>query len=66
LARVSRLDDPDILFALVLLQFLVVVVKVAEFIRQNVGVRSEVKSRLSESFLKAHNIEAETILASDL
>jgi len=43
-----------------------VVVKVAKFIRQNVGVRSKVKCSLSKPFLKAHNIEAETILACNL
>jgi len=66
LAGVSRLDDPNIFLALVLLKFLEVVVEVPELIRQDVGVWGEVKYGLSESFLETHNVEAEAILAGDL
>ena len=65
LASVCWLHDPHILLALVLLQLLVVVVEVTELVRQNVSVRAEVESALSESLLQAHDIEAKSVLASD-
>ena len=49
-----------------LLQLLVVVVEIAEFIRQDVGVWAEIESILAKSFLKPYNIKAKTILAGDL
>jgi len=45
-----------------LLKFLVVVVKVSEFIRQNVSIRAKVECILAEPLLKSHNIKAETVL----
>ena len=49
-----------------LLQLLVVVVEIAKFIRQDVGVWAEIESILTESFLKPDYIKAKTILAGDL
>ena len=48
-----------------LLQLLVVVVKVAELVRQNVGVRRKVVGLLSKAFLHANYIETEAIFAGD-
>ena len=49
-----------------LLQLLVVVVEIAKFIRQDVGVWAEIESILAESFLKPDYIKAKSILAGDL
>ena len=49
-----------------LLQFLVVVVKVTEFVGEDVGVGTEIKSILAKPLLKPHNIEAESVLPGDL
>ena len=38
LARVCRLHNPDIFLALMLLKFLIVIVKVTEFVGKNVSV----------------------------
>lgn len=66
LARVGWLDDPNILLRLVLLQLLVVVVEITEFLRENVGVGSKVERGFSELFLHSDDVEAETVLSSDL
>jgi hypothetical protein len=65
LARVGRLHNPYILLALVLLQFLIVIVEVAELIRQDVSVWAEVERRLAKSFLHAHDVEAESVFSGD-
>ena len=65
LASVSRLHNPNILLAFMLLQFLVMVVKVAKFVRQNVRVRAEVEGRLAEALLHAHHIEAESVFTGN-
>lgn len=66
LTGIGWLDNPYILLALVLLQFLIVVIEITEFIWQDVGIWTKVKRILAESFLKAYNIEAQTILPGDL
>ena len=66
MAGICWFDDPYILFALMLFKLLVVVIEIAEFVRQNVSVWTEVKSILAEPLLKPDNIEAETVLARDL
>ena len=66
LARVGGFNDPNILFRLMLLQLLVVVVEVAELVWQNVCVRAKVKRGLAETLLQPHDIEAKSILTSDL
>ena len=48
-----------------LLQFLIVIVEVAELVRQDVGVGGKVESLLSEAFLKSDDVEAEAVLARD-
>ena len=48
-----------------LLQLLVVVVEVTEFIGEDVGVGTEIKSILTEALLKPHNIEAKSVLPGD-
>ena len=65
LARISWLDNPHILLALVLLQLLVMIVEVAKFIRQDVGVWAEVKGRLAKSFLHADDVETESVFSGD-
>ena len=66
LACVGWLHNPNILFAFMLFQFLVVVVEVTKLIRQDVCVRAEIKSRFAESFLHTHYVETQSIFASDL
>lgn len=66
LARVSRLNDPNVFLALVLLELLVVIVKVAKFIGKDVGVGCEIEGSLSKSFLESDNVEAEAVLPCDL
>ena len=63
LAGVRWLDDPHILLALMLLELLIVVVKVAKLIWQDVSVWAEVKGTLAEPFLQPHDIEAKTVLS---
>ena len=65
LASVCWLHNPNVLLGLMLLELLVMIVEISELIRQDVRVWTEVKSILSESFLKSDNIEAKTVLASD-
>ena len=49
-----------------LLQLLVVVVEIAEFIRQDVGVWAEIESILAKSFLKPDYVKTKSILTSNL
>ena len=65
LTSIGWLNNPHILFAFMLLQLLVVVVKVAELVWQNVGVRRKVEGLLSEALLHANYIETEAIFAGD-
>ena len=62
LAGVRWLDDPHILLALMLLELLIVVVKVAKLIWQDVSVWAEVKCTLAEPFLQPHDVEAKAVL----
>ena len=66
LAGIGRLDNPDVLLAFMLLQFLVVIVEVSKLVWQDVRVRAEVEGRLSKALLHAYNVEAESIFAGDL
>jgi len=65
LARISRLDDPNVLLALVLLQLLVVIVEIAKLLRQDVRIRRQIKRWFPELLLHAHNVEAQAVLARD-
>lgn len=49
-----------------LLKFLVMRVEIAELIRQDVGVRHEVKVLLAKAFLHPHYVVAKSILPGDL
>jgi len=66
LARICWFDNPHILFAFMLLQLLIMVVKVAELVRQDVGVWCEIEGRLAESLLQTHNVKAKTIFTGNL
>ena len=66
LTGVGWLDDPHVFLALVLLKLLVMVVKVTEFVRQDVGIGTEVQSRLAEALLQPNYIETESVLAGNL
>ncbi len=57
LTCVGWLHDPHIFLAFMLLQFLVMVIKVAKLVRQDVSVRAEVKGRFTEALLQTHDIE---------
>lgn len=63
LATVCRFNDPDIFLAFVLFQLLVVVVKVSKLFRQNISVRSQIKSRFTELLLHPYYIKTHTIFA---
>ncbi len=65
LTCVGWLHDPHIFLAFMLLQFLVMVIKVAKLVRQDVCVRAKVKGRFTEALLQSHNIEAKAIFAGD-
>lgn len=49
-----------------LLQLLVVIVEVSELVRQDIGVWAKVEGRLSKALLQSNDVEAESVLASDL
>lgn len=66
LTRVSWFDDPNVLFGLMLLQFLVMVVEVTKLVWKDVGVRDEVKGCLTVFLLHAHEVEAKPVLAGNL
>ena len=66
LAGVCRFHDPDIFLALVLLEFLVVIVKVTKLIGKNVGVWRKIKCTFPEALLHADDVEAKSIFACDL
>ena len=63
LTGICWLYNPNVLFAFVLLQLLVVVVKVTELIGQDVSIRNKVKRSLSKAFLHSHYVEAHPIFA---
>jgi len=58
LALIGRFDDPYVFLTLRLLQFLVMIVKVAEFFRQNVRVWNQIKLRFAVLILHSHYIVA--------
>lgn len=66
LGGVCRFDNPDVLFAIMLLQLLVVLVELSKFIRKNVRVRHKVKVLLAVPLLHPNNIEAKSIFTRDL
>lgn len=66
LSRVSWFYNPNVLFAVVLFEFLVVLVELSKLIRQDVCVRDEIKVLFPVAFLHAYHVEAESILSSNL
>ncbi len=65
LTSIGWFHDPHIFLAFMLLQFLVVIIKVAKLVGQDVCVRAEVKGRFAEALLQTHDIEAQAIFAGD-
>jgi hypothetical protein len=65
LSRVCRLYDPNVFFAVMLLQLLVMLIKFSKFIRKNVSVRHKIKMLLSKSLLHSNNIETQSIFSSN-
>ena len=66
LTAVGRLDNPDVLLAFMLLQFLVVVVEISKLIRKNISVRCEIECLSSKLLLHSHNVKAHSVFASNL
>jgi hypothetical protein len=66
LTRIRWFDYPHIFLRVMLLQFLIMRIKIAELIRQYVCIRYKIKWRLSEFLLHPHHIVAETVLPGDL
>jgi len=66
LRRIGWFHNPHIPLGLHSLQFRVVRVEVAEFIRQNIGVRHEIEGCSSELLLHLVKVVSHSVLASDL
>jgi len=66
LGSVGGLNNPNVLFAIMLLQFLVVLIEFSKFIREDVSIWYKVKMLFSKSFLHSDNIEAKSVLPGDL
>jgi hypothetical protein len=65
LRRICGLHDPHIFLGVMLLQFLIMSVEVAELIRQDIGIRDEIKVALAKFLLHADHIVTEPVLTSD-
>ena len=63
---VGRLDDPNILFAIMLLQFLVVLIKFSKFIREDVSIWYKVKMLFAKLLLHSDGVKAKPIFTGDL
>ena len=63
LTGVCGLDNPNVFLALMLLQLLIVIVKVAELIGQDVRVWYKVKWLFAETLLHAHHVKAKAVFA---
>ncbi len=67
LTRVSRFDYPHVFLTLAtLLESLEMRVEIAEFIRNNISIRGEVKRLAAVTFLHAYHVCAEAVLPCDL
>ena len=62
----QRVPDPDVLLAVMLLQLLVVLIELSEFVGQDIGIRHKIEMLLSESFLHSNDVEAESVFPRDL
>jgi hypothetical protein len=65
LSCISWLHDSNVLFAIVLLQLLVMLVEFTKLVRENVSVWNKVKMLLSVSLLHSDDVETEPVLSSD-
>lgn len=66
LCRICGLNNPNILFGVMLLQLLVVFVKLSEFVWQNVGVGYKIEVLLAITLLHTDDVEAKSIFPGDL
>ena len=64
--RVCWFHDPDIPFRLRLPQLLIMSMEVVKLIRQDVGVRNEIKLRPTKSLLHLHIVETKSVFSGDL
>jgi len=65
LSCISWLHDPNVLFAIVLLQLLVMLVEFSKLVWKNVGVGNKVKMLFSVSLLHSYDVETESVLSRD-
>ena len=65
LSCISWLHDPNVLFAIVLLQLLVMLVEFTKLVWENVGVGNKVKMLFSVSLLHSDDVETESVLSRD-
>jgi len=66
LGGIGWLNDPNVLFAVMLFELLIVLIEFTEFIRENVSIWYKVKMLFSKSFLHSDNVEAKSVLPGDL
>lgn len=66
LGCVSWFNNPHVLLAVVLLQFLIMSIEVSKFVRQNVGIRNKVEILFSILLLHPDDIAAKSILPGNL
>ena len=65
MCSISRLYDPNIFLAIVLLKLLVMFIKFTKLIWQDISIRNEIKVLFSESLLHSNDIEAQSVLSSN-
>ncbi len=65
LTRVGWLHNPNILFGVMLLQFLVVGIEITEFVWKDIGIWDEIERGFTEFLLHADHIVAETVFSGD-
>ena len=63
--RVCWFHDPDIPLRLSLPQLLIMSMEVVKLIRQDVGVRNEIKLRPTKSLLHLHIVETKSVFSGD-
>ena len=65
MTRVGWLDDPDVLFDLVLFELLVVVVEVPKFLGKDVSIRAQVKRRFAVFVLHSDYVVTQAVFSRD-
>lgn len=65
LTRVGWLHNPNILFGVMLLEFLVVGIEITEFVWKDIGIWDEIERGFTEFLLHTDHIVAETVLSGD-